>query len=93
MVFDKFRQLGELKKIRDQALTLQRQLAAEEIVIEERGVRVVISGDQRIKELTVQGVGNEVLTEVLNKAIKCSQEVAAQKLREMSGGLMGMLGK
>ncbi len=52
MVFDNFKQkmnqLGDLKKMRDQALQIQRQLAAEEVVVEEQGVNVVISGAQKI---------------------------------------------
>jgi len=97
MVFDKFRQqvsqLGDLKKMREQALALQRQLAAEEVVVEEQGVRVVISGDQKIKELSVQGISNRVLIDVLNKAIRRAQELAAKKLQEMSGSLAGLMGK
>jgi DNA-binding protein YbaB len=97
MVFDKFRQqlsqLGDLKKMRDQALALQQQLAAEELVVEEQGVRVVITGDQRIKELSVQGISNQALIDALNKAIRLSQELAAKKLQEMSGGLTGLLGR
>jgi DNA-binding protein YbaB len=93
MVFDKFQQLKELKKMRDQAVAMQRSLAAEEIVVEEKDVRVVISGDQKIKELAVKGISNQVLVEVLNKAIKKSQEIAAKKLQEMSGGLSGLLGQ
>ncbi|MGB9706747.1 MAG: YbaB/EbfC family nucleoid-associated protein [Microgenomates group bacterium] len=97
MVFDKFRQqlsqLGDLKRMRDQALAIQRQLAAEEVVVEEQGVKVVISGDQKIKELSVQGISNQILVDVLNKAIRRSQEIAAKKLQEMSGGLSGLLGK
>lgn len=93
MAFDKFKQLGELKKMRDQALQIQRQLAAEEVTVEEKEVRVVMTGDQKIKELTVQGISNQILIEVLNKAIKKSQEVAAKKLQSMGGGLGGLLGK
>ncbi|MFC1727516.1 YbaB/EbfC family nucleoid-associated protein [Patescibacteria group bacterium] len=93
MAFDKLKQLGDLKKMRDQAVQIQRQLAAEEIVLEEKGVRVVISGDQKIKELEVQGISNRVLIETLNKALKKSQKVAAQKLQSMSGGLGGLLGQ
>jgi len=97
MVFDKFRQqlsqLGDLKKMRDQAIALQRQLAAEEVIVEEQGVRVVITGDQKIKELSVQGISNQVLVDVLNKAIRRSQDLAAKKLQEMSGGLTGLLGR
>lgn len=97
MVFDNLKQkvgqLGELKKMRDQAMAIQRQLAAEEIVVEEQGVKIVITGDQNIKQLEVQGISNQILVEVLNKAIRRSQEVAAKKLQEMSGGLTGLLGK
>ena len=91
-MFDKLKQLAELKKMRDQAIQMQRQLAAEEVIVEEGGVRVVMTGDQKIKQLEVQGVSNQVLVDVLNKAIKRSQEVAAKKLQEMSGGLAGMMG-
>lgn len=93
MAFDKLKQLGQLKKMRDQAMQMKRQLAAEEVVVEEQGVRVVISGDQKIKELSIKGIGNRILVDVLNEAIKRSQEVAAKKLREMSGGLAGLLGQ
>jgi len=79
--------------MRDQAMQIQRQLAAEEVVLEEQGVRVVMTGDQKIKELTVTGVANQILVDVLNKAIRRSQEIAAKKLQAMSGGLGGLLGK
>lgn len=97
MVFDNLRQgvgqLNDLRKMRDQAQQIQRQLAAEEVVLEEQGVRVVMTGDQKIKELTVTGVTNQILVDVLNKAIRRSQEIAAKKLQAMSGGLGGLLGK
>jgi len=93
MAFDKLKQLGELKKMRNQAIQIQRQLAAEEVVVEERGVKIVMGGDQKVKELEVQGVSNQILIDVLNKALKESQKVAAKKLQQMSGGLAGILGK
>jgi len=92
-VFDKLKQLAELKKIRDQAMNLQRQLAAETFTLEEKGVRVVLSGDQKIQVLEVDGVQEERIKETLNKALKKSQEMAAKKLQQMGGGLTGMLGK
>lgn len=91
-ITDKFQQLKDLKKMRDQAMEIQRELAAEEVVVEEQDVRIVISGDQKIKELSVKGVENQTLVDVLNKAIKKSQEIAAKKLQEMGGGLSGLLG-
>lgn len=93
VVFDKLKQLGELKKMRDQAIAVQRQLAAETFELEEKGVRVVVSGDQKIQVLEIDGMQEERVKEVVNKALKKSQEMAAKKLQEMSGGLTGMLGK
>lgn len=90
-MFDKVKQLANLKKMRDQAMAIQKQLAQEEIVIEEDNIKIVISGDQKLKLLEIDGLTNERVLELINKAIKKSQEVAARKLAEMSGGLSGLL--
>ena len=90
-MFDKVKQLAQLKKMRDQAMAIQKQLAAEEIEVQEDNIKVVISGDQKIKSLSIDGLTNERVVEVINKAIKKSQEMAAKKLAEMSGGLSGLL--
>ena len=84
--------LGDLNKMRKQAQQMQQDLAEEEIRIEEGDVVVVISGDQKIKQFSVQGVTSQEAIDVLNKAIKKSQELAARKLQEMTGGLGGLLG-
>jgi DNA-binding protein YbaB len=90
-MFDKVKQLANLKKMRDQAMAIQKQLAQEEIVIEEDNIKIVITGDQKLKSLEIDGLTNERVLELINKAIKKSQEVAARKLAEMSGGLSGLL--
>ena len=90
-MFDKVKQLGQLKKMRDQAMAIQKQLSAEELMIEEDGVKIVISGDQKLKSLEIDGMTNDRVLDLINKAIKKSQELAAKKLAEMSGGLTGML--
>lgn len=87
-----FKSLGDLKKMRDTATAMQKKLAEEKIEINEDEVRIVITGDQRILEFEIQGISNEKVKEKLNKAIKTSQEVAARRLSEMSGGLSGLLG-
>ncbi len=92
-MFDKFKQLGELKKMRDEALRIQKQLAAETIEVNEGNIKIVISGDQQIRELEINGESNQELINVLNNALKQSQKVAARKVQEMSGGLSGLLGK
>lgn len=87
-----FGQLGELKKMRDQAMQIQRQLQAEEITVEKKGILVVITGDQKLKEIKTNGKSDKDIVEAVNEAIKKSQEVAAKKLQQMSGGLGGLLG-
>ncbi len=96
MAFDKFKQMGaqvsQLKKLREQALQMQKQLQQEMIEVEEDGIRVVMTGDQKVETIVIDGEYQERLVKVLNKAIKKSQKVAAKKLQEMSGGLKGMMG-
>jgi DNA-binding protein YbaB len=95
-MFDKFQKMGQqvsqLKKIRDQAVQMQKQLQAEVIEVEENGIRVVMTGDQKVETITIDGKYEERLVKTLNEAIKKSQQVAAKKLQEMSGGLKGLLG-
>ena len=87
-----FKQIGEIKKMRDQAMQIQRELQAEEVVVEKNGVRIVISGDQKIRELTSNGKSDNDVKDAVNEAIKKSQETAARKLQQMGGGLGGLLG-
>ena len=91
-MFNPFKTIGDLKSMRDQAVKMQQALSAEEVIVERNGIRVVMSGDQKIKELTIDGESDWRIKEVLSEAIKKSQEIAAKKLTEMSGGLQGLLG-
>ncbi|MBQ6449938.1 hypothetical protein IJJ08_03505 [bacterium] len=93
-----FQQAGDLMKLRKQALEIQKTLAAQETVVEENGIKVVISGDQKIKEFSVEGVMSQDAVNALNKAIKQSQEEAAKQMQNMGNlndllsGLMGATG-
>lgn len=87
-----FKALGDLNQLRKQAQQMQQDLAAEEITVERGDIVVVISGDQKIKQFSVQGITSQDAIDVLNEAIKKSQELAAKKLQAMTGGLGGMLG-
>jgi len=92
-MFNPFKAVGDLKSMRDQAMKMQSALAAEEVVVEKGGVRVVMSGDQKIKSLMVDGEEAWRVKEAIEEAIKKSQQIAAKKLTEMSGGLQGLLGQ
>ena len=73
-----------------QAFKLKKAVEAEIIEYEEAGIIIKVSGDQKVKFLSVNGVQNNILTEVINKALKKSQEAAAKKMKDM-GGLDGLL--
>ena len=89
---DMMGKLGDMNKLRQQAMAMQKSLAGQTITVEENGVKVIITGDQKIMEISVQGIGNPVLNEVLNKAIRKSQELAAKELMNVSGGMGGLMG-
>ncbi len=88
-----FGQLGELKKMRDQAMQIQKELASEVLNVEKNGVEITISGDQKVQEIRTNGKSDNDIKEAVNEAIKKSQEVAARKLASMQGGLGGLLGQ
>lgn len=91
-MFNPLGQLGDLKKMRDQAMQIQRQLQAEEVTVQKHGVTVVITGDQKIKSIETGNAADNHIKDAVNEAIKKSQEVAAKKLSGMGGGLGGLLG-
>ena len=91
-MFNPLGQLGELKKMRDQAMKIQKELQGEKINVEKNGVEIEITGDQRIQEIKTNGRSDNDIKEAVNEAIKKSQEVAARKLASMQGGLSGLLG-
>lgn len=90
MGFNPFGQIGELKKMRDQAMAIQRQLQAKIIDVNKSGVFVRISGDQKIIEIKSNGKSDNDIKDAVNEAVKKSQEVAAKELQSMTGGMGGL---
>lgn len=87
-----FGQVAELKKMRDQAMAIQKQLKLEEVEVNKHGVYVRISGDQEIREIQSNGKSDNDIRGAVNEAVKKSQEVAAKKLSQMTGGMGGLAG-
>lgn len=87
---DSIKQLGDLKKMRDQAMEVQKRLAQIKITIEHKGVTVVMTGDQKVQSISGDSDLGKV-TEAVNEALKQSQKVAADEMKGLMGG-MGMPG-
>ena len=81
-MFDKAKMLA-------QAYKLKKAVESEVVEIEESGIKIKVSGDQKIKDLSINGMENKMLIEVINKAMKKSQEMAAKRMKDM-GGLEGL---
>jgi len=80
-----------LKKLRDQAVKMKKALGKEEVEIEDKGIKVIMDGTQKLKQVLINGEENKNLVDAINKAIKKSQKMAAKKMQEIGGGpLEGM---
>ena len=93
-MFDKLQQLKELKKMRDEAMRVQKALDEEVVEVEKRGVKVRVTLAQRFVSIETGGRGDEDIVEAVNEAVKESQKQAAKKMQGMMGfeGLKGMFG-
>lgn len=93
-MFDKLQQLKELKRMRDEAMQIQKTLDAEVLDIEKKGVRVRVTLAQRFVSIETNGKSDEDIVEAVNEAVKESQKQAAKKMQGMVGleGLKGMFG-
>jgi nucleoid-associated protein EbfC len=89
-MMDNLKQLGDLKKMRDQAMEIQKKLADIKVTVEHQGVTVVMTADQKVISITGEPDLNKV-THAVNEALKQTQKVAAQEMQGMMGG-MGLPG-
>jgi len=91
-MFDKFKQLGELAKMRQKAMELQKELEKIIKTVEKHGYQVSVTGDQKIRYIKKDGEELKELVELINQAMKDVQKDSAKKMMEMGGGLGGLLG-
>lgn len=91
-MFDKLKQLGELAKMRQKAMQLQKELEKIIETLEKNGWQVSVTGDQKIRYIKKDGEDLDELTDLINEAMKKVQKESAKKMMEMGGGLSGLLG-
>lgn len=82
-----FKMLGDINAMRKQAGQIQAALEKEEFEVIQGNVRLVITGNQNVRIVEIDGVANEQLKQAFNDAIKASQQAAAGKLAEISKNL------
>lgn len=90
-MFDKLGQLNDLRKMRGQAMAMQKKLKLIVESLEKDGCKVKVTGDQRIEYIEIDGVAQPKLVKVINEALENVQKTAAKKMVE-EGGLGALLG-
>lgn len=92
-MFDGLKQLGDLNQMRQQAQQIQQQLAAERVEVTKQTakglLKIVLTGDQKVLEVSWDGVRDYELEAALGEALYKSQMVAASKLQQLTGGMGG----
>ncbi len=85
-LMDNLKQIGDLKKMRDQAMEVQKKLSGIKITVEHKGVTVVMTADQKV--ISIEGdMEPGKVTDAVNEALKQSQKVAAEEMRGLMGGM------
>lgn len=79
-----FKMLGDINAMRKQAMAIQQALEKEEFEVVQGNVRILISGNQNVKAVEIDGIENDDVKRAINDAIKRSQQAAAGKLAELS---------
>jgi len=91
-MFDKMKQLMDMKKRMEQ-IKLQLDNAVFDILSDDNSVKISMTGSQEVRNVTLNldlaGADKPALEKSLrdayNKAIKHSHEIAAQKMKDVTG--------
>ena len=85
-LMDNLKQLGDIKKMRDQVMEIQKKLGSIKLTVEHKGVTVIITADKKIQSISGDH-DFEKITAAVNEAMKEADKVAAEEMKPMMGGL------
>lgn len=88
-----FSQLKQIKDLKEQAKTLQEELAKEVITAEKGGIKITMNGSQEVLKVEIvdeKVLGNKSsleqgIKDCTNESIKKAQSVMAKKMQSMPG--------
>lgn len=88
-MFDKLGNLGSKGAAATKLAMLQRKIVSKKIEHEADGVKVIVTGEGKVKRIEVDGEELDRVSKVVNEAISQAQKWAANEMQ----GMMGELGK
>lgn len=89
-VFDQVGQLNELRKMRTEAMAMQKKLKLITHTATKGNDVVKVTGDQKIEYMKVDGEEKPELVKLINEALDAVQKDSAKKMME-EGGLSKLL--
>lgn len=91
-MLDKIGKVGSQGKAAAKMMMLQRKIGKKKIEYQDDDIKVVVSGDGKVKSIEVEGEKKEEIAEVVNKAIEKAQKWAAKEMQGKMGDLSKILG-
>lgn len=91
MAFDKIKQLNELRKMRTQALEMQKEMKKIVAGASAGDNKASVNAAQEVTYLVIDGQERGDIVKLINEAFKKVQKDSAKKMMEMGGGLSGLL--
>jgi DNA-binding protein YbaB len=95
-MFDQLKKLGDLNQMRQQVQAIQQKLAAARIEVTKQTakglLKIILTGDQKVIEVSYDGVRDLELEAALTDVLYKSQLSAAGNLQDLAGGLGGLMG-
>ena len=91
-MFDRMKQFGSQGAALAKLAFLQKKIANHKIEFEEEGVKAAVTGDGKLKDLTIDGENYGRAVKVINEAITKAQKYAAEEMKGSMGELSKVLG-
>jgi len=91
-MFDRMKQFGSQGTALAKLAILQKKIGNHKIEFVDNGVKAVVTGDGKLKELTIDGEDYNKAVKVINEAITSAQKYAADEMKGSMGELSKILG-
>ena len=90
-MFNGIKQFGSQGAAVAKLAMLQRKIMAHKMEVEEDGVKAVVTGEGKLKELMIDGENYNKAVKVINEAITRAQKYAAEEMKGSMGELSNVL--
>lgn len=91
-MFNGIKQFGSQGAALAKLAILQKKIQGNKTVVEENGIKAVVTGDGKLKELHIDGENMNNAVKVINDAITKAQKYAAEEMKDSMGDLSKVLG-